>query len=112
MGCVEVDGHPVLVHCTAGKDRTGWAIALLLLALGVDKECIVQDYLLSNALWYRAARKYILLIRIASGFRIRPEACAPLFLVRREYLEVAINAVCMSHGSVDNYLTSSSGLGL
>jgi protein-tyrosine phosphatase len=38
----------VVVHCSAGKDRTGWAIALVLLALGVPEQLVVDDYLRSN----------------------------------------------------------------
>ena len=37
--------HPALVHCTTGKDRTGWAVAVLLLWLGVDDETVMADYL-------------------------------------------------------------------
>ncbi len=37
-----------MVHCTAGKDRTGLAVALLLLALGVPEETVIADYTLSN----------------------------------------------------------------
>ncbi len=39
----------VLVHCAAGKDRTGWAIAAVLTAAGADREAVTADYLLSNA---------------------------------------------------------------
>jgi len=39
---------PVLVHCAAGKDRTGIAIALLLAVLDVPHETIIEDYLLTN----------------------------------------------------------------
>jgi len=42
---------PVVFHCTAGKDRTGFAAALILHALGVPREVVVQDYLLTNALY-------------------------------------------------------------
>jgi protein-tyrosine phosphatase len=49
----EADGAPVLFHCTAGKDRTGWTAALLLTALGVPREAVLADYLLTNE---RAAR--------------------------------------------------------
>ena len=44
----ESPGTPILVHCTAGKDRTGVAVAMLLLILGVPREVIVEEYLLSD----------------------------------------------------------------
>merc|ERR1712224_887219 len=81
---------PALVHCTAGKDRTGWAVALLLLALGVDKEEVMQDYLLSNKLWYYEAQKHLVLIRLLSLFRMSRRAIMPLLCVHREYLEAAL----------------------
>lgn len=43
------DGGPVLVHCAAGKDRTGTTVALLLDLIGTDHEVIVADFLLTNA---------------------------------------------------------------
>ena len=42
------DHHPILIHCTAGKDRTGVSTAFLLSVLGVDREIIEADYLLTN----------------------------------------------------------------
>ena len=44
----EEETHPALVHCTTGKDRTGWAVAVLLLWLGVDEETVMADYLRSD----------------------------------------------------------------
>lgn len=44
---------PLVFHCTAGKDRTGWAAALVLHALGVPRQVIQQDYLLTNQLYQR-----------------------------------------------------------
>jgi protein tyrosine/serine phosphatase len=48
--------YPVLVHCAAGKDRTGLAAAVVLSVLGVSDEDIVQDYIMSNALLPKAGR--------------------------------------------------------
>lgn len=42
------NGEPLVFHCTAGKDRTGFAAALILQALGVSRALVMQDYLLSN----------------------------------------------------------------
>lgn len=48
LSCI-AEGHvPVIVHCAAGKDRTGFAIAVLLSVLGVPRETIIEDYLLTN----------------------------------------------------------------
>jgi protein-tyrosine phosphatase len=44
----DADRQPVLFHCTAGKDRTGWMAAILLTALGVPREAVIADYLASN----------------------------------------------------------------
>ena len=51
----ESDG-PVLIHCMAGKDRTGFAVALLHHALGVARDDLMADYLLTNTAWPREAR--------------------------------------------------------
>jgi protein-tyrosine phosphatase len=44
----EAPGAPILVHCASGKDRTGVVVAVLLLTLGVPRELIVEEYLLSD----------------------------------------------------------------
>ena len=40
--------YPILFHCTSGKDRTGVVIAVLLLSLGIEREFIIEEYLLSD----------------------------------------------------------------
>ena len=45
---LDADGGAVLWHCVSGKDRTGNATMLLLTVLGVDKETIIEDFLLTN----------------------------------------------------------------
>lgn len=48
IACIANDRLPLVVHCAAGKDRTGVAIAVLLALLGVPRELVMQDYLLTN----------------------------------------------------------------
>ena len=85
---------PVLYHCTAGKDRTGFATALLLSALGVDRETIYEDYLLS-AIYLKPKYAHML--------EDNP-AIAPLITVKKSYLEAAFDEIEKNYASVENYL--------
>lgn len=94
-------GGPLVFHCTAGKDRTGFAAALLLSALGVARETIMQDYLLTNDH-----------LRAGSGSHALPPPIASvLFRVQEPFLAAAFEAVDEAHGSLDNYLARALGVG-
>jgi len=95
---------PALIHCTAGKDRTGLAAALVLVSLGVPRETVYRDYLLTNHYAREHIERTLLLIRFASFFRTDPEQVRPLLDVRREYLEAAFTAIEAHYGSVERYL--------
>lgn len=95
----------VLYHCTAGKDRTGWASAAILTALGVPRATVLRDYLLSNT--YNAASNEATLAQIPAV--IRPGYKAVLD-VREEYLQSGFDEVTAEYGSFDGYLRT--GLGL
>ena len=97
------DDRPLVFHCTAGKDRTGFAAALILSALGVPRTVVMQDYLLTND-HYRQPRQ-------ASGFASQ-EVLDVLWKVQPGFLEAAMLAVETGYGSVDRYLDSALGLGL
>ncbi|MGW7273342.1 tyrosine-protein phosphatase [Streptomyces sp. NPDC054864] len=100
---------PLLYHCTAGKDRTGWTSYLLLRAVGVPERTAVGDFLASNT--YRAA--YDAKVREGlkqSGLMQNPDLLIPLQEVRTGYLEAALTEVTQQYGSFANYLRK--GLGL
>jgi protein-tyrosine phosphatase len=101
---------PAVVHCTAGKDRTGFASALVLLSLGVPEETVYEDYLLSNEYRQDFTRFVLRWTPLYSLFRTEPEDVAPLLEARREYLDAALGAIRASHGSVDNYLEQALGV--
>lgn len=82
----------VIYHCSAGKDRTGWATAVLLTILGVPRDTVNADFLLSNT--YRGAD---------------PENPG-LNGVSLEWLDIAFDTATATYGSFDNYV--SEGLGL
>ncbi|MFD7026673.1 tyrosine-protein phosphatase [Streptomyces sp. NPDC059917] len=103
------DQVPVLMHCAAGKDRAGLSIAVTLLALGVEREAIVADYLESNA----PHRRYKVRRSSESAEARSPEVMellAPLFDARAEYLIAAFDTLEEIWGSLDRYLAE--GLGL
>ncbi len=103
------DSVPALMHCAAGKDRAGISIAVTLLALGVEREAIVADYLESNA----KHRRYKVRRSGSADTAYTPEVMellSPLFDARAEYLEAAFETIEETWGGVDAYLEQ--GLGL
>ncbi|WP_327253298.1 tyrosine-protein phosphatase [Streptomyces sp. NBC_01244] len=95
----------VLFHCTAGKDRTGWANASLLTALGVPSETVMADYLASND--YRKAANDAILSHLPAS---HAAVYKPLLDVRPEYLNAGYDEVTAKFGSFDAYLKD--GLGI
>ncbi|MFI5995289.1 tyrosine-protein phosphatase [Streptomyces sp. NPDC051362] len=103
------DGVPALMHCAAGKDRAGLSIAVTLLALGVERDAIVADYLESNA----THRRYKVRRTSSAASAYSPEVMellSPLFDARAEYLTAAFETIEETWGGVDAYLEK--GLGL
>ncbi|MGC9537182.1 tyrosine-protein phosphatase [Streptomyces sp. UG1] len=97
------DSVPALMHCAAGKDRAGLSIAVTLLALGVEREAIVTDYLESNA----KHRRYKVRRSSSDASAYSPEVMellSPLFDARAEYLTAAFETIEETWGGVDTYL--------
>ncbi|EGX59874.1 hypothetical protein SZN_10698 [Streptomyces zinciresistens K42] len=97
------DSVPALMHCAAGKDRAGLSIAVTLLALGVEREAIVADYLESNA----KHRRYKVRRSGTGASAYSPEVMellSPLFDARAEYLTAAFSTIEETWGGVDAYL--------
>lgn len=95
-------GKPVLWHCTAGKDRTGYASALLLRLLGVDLEIIYQDYLLSNRHVKRLNKKTLAVI-FARGMKAY-RMIKPLMEVNLDWLKAAFDTIDEEWGSFEEYV--------
>ncbi|MET7766862.1 tyrosine-protein phosphatase [Streptomyces sp. NPDC005336] len=109
LSAMAEDSSPVLMHCSAGKDRAGLSIAVALLALGVDRETIEADYLESAA----AHRRYKIWRKGKGADVMSPEVMAllhPLFDARAEYLGAAFATIEETWGDTERYLTE--GLGL
>ncbi|MCB0914539.1 MAG: tyrosine-protein phosphatase [Actinobacteria bacterium] len=103
----EESAGPSLLHCTAGKDRTGWLTALILTILDVDRDEILADYLASGPVVAKLIAGY-LQAATESGHDVT--RFAPAFTVEEAYLEAAWETMAATFGSLDDYL--SAGLGL
>ncbi len=105
-GVADDDGAS-LYHCTAGKDRTGWATAVLLTLLGVPRDTVLQDYLRSNENYYDSPA-------VQAQLAAMPAAEAAIYQhfldVEPAYLQAGLDQVTASYGSMAGYATK--GLGL
>jgi protein-tyrosine phosphatase len=108
---------PMLVHCAAGKDRTGFAIAVILDALGVSRAAVLEDYLYTN----HAVDLEHFVLEHHPGATRHPEAKHPLRQLSPEvrtallgadadYLNAAFTAIEQNFGSVDGYLRQRLGV--
>ncbi len=111
------DDKPVLVHCTAGKDRTGVASALLLTALGVPRSTVVDDYELTERLLPRAPMQTSgkpgapVGGKAAAGLlALPPSAREAMWAADPAYIEAALDAVNRDYGSIDGYMRRALGL--
>ena len=98
---VESDG-PVLIHCAVGKDRTGFAAALIKAALGVPEAALLHDYLLTD----RYLPIDLEMARLQQKYQWDgpSDHMRPILQVRREYFDAAFGAIKERFGTVDDYL--------
>lgn len=112
--CIANGKSPLVVHCAAGKDRTGVAVAVLLNALGVPRDTIIDDYLLTNV-----GGNFEDFIRAHQHSRLgladahQPLMSMPeemrrmLFIADTDYLQAALTQIDSVHGGLEQYLSTS-----
>ncbi len=98
----------MLFHCAAGKDRTGFAAAIILLALGVSREQVMQDYLLT-AEYFIPERE---MARLAEKYEmdLPEDTMLPVLQVHPEYLQAALDAIDEQFHSIEHYLEDVLGM--
>lgn len=94
--------RPLVFHCTAGKDRTGFASALLLSLLGVPWQTVVEDYLRTNELWTGHIGRYP---------ELDIDTRAAIIEARTPYLEAAFEVVRNDFGTPEAFAEKALGLG-
>ena len=95
------DRAPLVIHCTAGKDRTGFACALILHALGVPTDVIAEDYLLTSR-FYR---------RPTTVSDLPDDVRQVLGSVESSFLAAAFETISADYGGLETYFSEGLGLG-
>jgi protein-tyrosine phosphatase len=96
------DRAPLVIHCSAGKDRTGFACALILHALGIPDDVIADDYLLTNQYYRRDP---------SSGAELPEEVRDAVGSVHASFLAAAFDTIASDYGNLDGYFRDGLGLG-
>jgi len=96
------DRAPLVIHCTAGKDRTGFACALILHALGVPDQVIAEDYLLTNRFYRRDP---------SASSDLPDDVRQVLGSVEASFLAAAFDTISADYGSLECYFTDVLGVG-
>jgi protein-tyrosine phosphatase len=96
------DRAPLVIHCTAGKDRTGFACALILHALGVPDHVISEDYLLTNRFYRRDP---------SASSDLPADVSQVLGTVQSSFLAAAFDAIRADYGDLEGYFGDGLGLG-
>ena len=96
------DNAPLVIHCTAGKDRTGFACALILHALGVPEEVIAEDYLLTNRFYKRDP---------SASNDLPDDVRQVLGTVQASFLAAAFDAIRDDYGDLQSYFGDGLGFG-
>jgi len=114
---LDAGGGAVILHCTAGKDRTGLGAALILSALGVPRSVIIDDYLLTNVAVDLGAWLSVhgeagagLATTAEPVQALAPQTREAVLAADADYLEASFASIEAEHGSVEAYLTSVLGV--
>jgi len=99
---IETEAEPLVFHCTGGKDRTGTCAALILLALGIPEETVIDDHQLSNIY---IAELLPALNKMMSGYGIDPQKLFPYLTAPRDCIVTLLDYIREKYGSAAGYLT-------
>ncbi|OPH58186.1 hypothetical protein BC351_24945 [Paenibacillus ferrarius] len=107
---LQAEGSPLLWHCAAGKDRTGFAGAILLLALEVPMETVMEDFLRSNNNRKEAIEHMLSSIQEKLGDDKKLAKVREMMAVKQEYLTTALNEIQKNYGTMESYMEEVLGL--
>lgn len=101
---------PALIHCTAGKDRTGFISALIQLTAGVPYPIVVQEYLVTNDLYKSRLEKLSKAMSWLTLFQVKPARIKLILMANKECLDEVFSDIIQKYGSIDMYLIRACGI--
>jgi protein-tyrosine phosphatase len=101
---------PALIHCTAGRDRTGFIAALIQLLLGVPYQTVLDEYLCTNDRYAPRLEKLLKLVRILTLFQVPSERVRLLLMAHPDSLAEVHDSIVREHGSIEGYLSDACSL--
>ena len=107
---IENNAEPLVFHCTAGKDRAGFASAMILTILGVPREKVIEDYLLTNTYVKDHVDDKMLEIELKTFFRADTDNLRKINLVEERYIQAAFDTIDNKWGGMDRYISEALNL--
>ena len=107
---LETEKGAVLYHCTQGKDRTGFASALILAALGADRDTIVADFDATNRVYEKDVRRCCRNVRLMGGKEIEISTVKSFLGANTDNFIKALDSIDREYGSMEAYLKGPIGL--
>ncbi len=101
------DRVPLLIHCQAGKDRTGIIAALILLALGTDRQLIADDFMKSNDELLPYFRKLLMIRKVITLGYFPSHRMLNVVTVKQRNIDSVIDRVMNNYGGIESCLASS-----
>ncbi|WP_437277969.1 tyrosine-protein phosphatase [Sorangium sp. So ce375] len=106
----EEQNLPALIHCTAGKDRTGFLAAVIQLLVGVPYEVVMEDYLRTNDYFGPRLEKLIKVMRVATLAQVSQERLRLILMAHPEFLNEVHENIVKQYGAIEGYLREACGL--
>ncbi|MBN44739.1 MAG: protein tyrosine/serine phosphatase [Rhodobiaceae bacterium] len=107
---IENNAEPLVFHCTAGKDRAGFASAMILTILGVTRDKVIEDYLLTNTYVKDHVDDKMLEIELKTFFRADTDNLRKINLVEEKYIQAAFDTIDSKWGGMDRYISEALNL--
>ncbi len=101
---LDPQSYPVLIHCRAGKDRTGFACAVIQLVLGVAPQAVIWDYLRSGDTTAPAVRRSLLWLRCLTLGLAPTGNLATVYATQPGYLQASLDRIAVAYGGLGAYL--------